>query len=298
MTKSLENHEGTIVTVCSMNGEELFGPKKLPPNSCVADLRRDLFKDLKLVEIAREQDLKLHLPEVCEELVPTHVKDATQAHLFSGADELADDEYLPGDNFLELSVVFTNTASLKVDLSNKKVDNQGVKAFGKCLCKVPDAIQLYKSLTSLNVRFQGNRISAEGTTAFGQSLSHFTTLTSLRVDLCHNSIGNEGVKAFGQELSNLTSLTSLSVILQHTRIDNEGVDALGQSLSHLTSLTSLYVNLMSNDLSNLKAFGQSLSHLTNLISLEMDLFSKKIGKKTVEAFKRDLRHIPSLKVTQ
>jgi hypothetical protein len=291
MAKSLEDREGTIVTVCSMNGEELFGPKKLPPNSCVADLRRDLFKDLKLVEIAREQDLKLHLPEVCEELVPIHVKDATQAHLFSGADELADDEYLPGDKFLELSVVFTNTASLRVDLSKKQVDNQGVKAFGKFLMQ-------YKSLTSLDVRFQHNRISAEGTTAFMQSLSHFTSLTSLRVNFQGNSIGNEGVKAFGQELSNLTSLILLRVILQQTRIDNEGVDVLGQSLSHLTSLTSLYVNLMSNDLSNLKAFGQSLSHLTNLISLEMDLFSKKIGKKTVEAFKRDLRHIPSLKVTQ
>jgi hypothetical protein len=291
MTKFLENHEGTIVTVCSMNGEELFGPKKLPPNSCVADLRRDLFKDLKLVEIAREQDLQLHLPEVCEELVPTHVKDATQAHLFSGADELADDEYLPGDNFLELSVVFTSTASLGVHLSNKKVDNQGVKAFGKFLTQ-------YKSLTSLHVNFSNNRISAEGATAFGQSLSHFTTLTSLEVNLGFNNIGNEGVKAFGQELSNLTSLTSLSVILHRTSIGNEGVNAFGQSLSHLTSLTSLYVNLMSNDLSNLKAFGQSLSHLTNLISLEMDLCNQKIGKKTVEAFKRDFRHIPSLKVTQ
>ncbi len=144
----------------------------------------------------------------------------------------------------------TGAVSWLLDLTNKRIGDEGARALAGCL-----------RLANLSVLIlSGNNLGDEGVRALAES-PHIMNLS--RLILWDNRVGDEGAKALAASrfLSNLTTLD-----LGSNRLGDEGVKALAAS-PHLTNLSALI--LVSNHVGDEGALALAASpHLANLAELK------------------------------
>ncbi|EWS74187.1 kinase domain protein (macronuclear) [Tetrahymena thermophila SB210] len=152
----------------------------------------------------------------------------------------------------------------------------------KCTLELGSALAKSSSLSILKLDLSQNKIDDEGVSNLGFTLKNCSKLSNLDLNLAENNFGKQGVSHLITYLSSNTSLTTLKLNLQQNKLDDEAVSGIGSSFIKSSKIRNLTLELMENEIDKqgVKELGSAFQSWDNIQIITIDISYNKLRDKS------------------
>ncbi|KAL4456647.1 hypothetical protein ABPG74_000754 [Tetrahymena malaccensis] len=177
---------------------------------------------------------------------------------------------------------------LQIDISQRSINQNSLKALTESLCHHPFLQELYLFATDSNIQ-------NEGAKHLSIPLSQMNALKKLVLSLNSSQIGQFGAKKLGNALSQKTELTYLHLGLDCNTLDYQGAYAILQSLKDSTKLETLILK-MSNYQDDQRIFDCLVQLIELTPQLKCLVLCMSLSLNNLQNFKQAIAKLKKLRI--